>query len=552
MICPICNQDNGPLVYQFHPIQDEPLLQHLKKEKGGQWNTNNGACRRCIDQAQLSQWETTANDQSPFQAEEASDYWILPIPQRLTAHPSYTGKGVSICFIDSGFYLHPDLCEPEPRILKMLDIHHPDKDVTEEWAQPHPHSWHGTMTSVVGAGNGTCSNGVYRSLAPDANLVLIKVMDEHGRINGDAITAALNWVEANHEKWGIRIINLSVSDDWEVSYQESEVDLAIERLVNKGINVVAAAGNDSNATLKAPANSPHAITVGGVDDHNTLHPLTHSLYHSTFGQTIDQTYKPEVIAPAIWLPAPILPGTKEHQEALALFKIKNSPDQYRKAVAANLIGQTALSTALLTAPLADLDRALAERLVQTKFINPHYQHSDGTSFAAPIVCSLIAQMLEANPELTPGDVREILLSTARKLEGLPTERQGFGVVHPLSAVHHSEKAHQHFAPYFSPVIDYKNKQIKFHHHDVEASRVATSGSFNDWQEPDITMETTEEHQWEGEVALFKAGKYAYKYVVDGLKWQNDLRNLFREPDGLGGFNSLVIIEKMTQSDVNEK
>lgn len=539
MACPICNQDNGPLIHHFHGIQDEPVTAALEQEAPG-WQPAVGACARCVDQAQLSQWERSREQR--FEGDVAGGYWILPIPQRLTAHPGYSGKGVTICFIDSGFYPHPDLCYPENRIIKMLDIHRPEQDVAAEWALPHPHSWHGTMTSVVGAGAGTLSNGTYRSLAPEARLVLIKVMDERGAISGASIAAALKWVAAHHEKYGIRIVSLSVTDDWARPYRESEVDFAIEQLVSLGINVAAAAGNDTGSDVKAPANSPHAITVGGLDDANTLHPLTHSLYHSAFGLTADHTSKPELIAPAIWLPAPILPGTAEQREASALFAIKNAPEKYRKAVAANLLYRTPLPGNLLSAPLAQLDKAIAERIEKARYISPHYQHSDGTSFAAPVVSSVIAQMLEANPTLNPADIRELLLRTARKLPGFPEQRQGYGVIHPLSAVYHAERERHPFPPYFNPVIDYEKRTIQFHCHDETAGRVAVSGSFNSWQEPALSLRKAGIHHWEGTTAVFPKGKYAYKYVADGKEWRSDMRNLFREPDGLGGFNSLIFIE----------
>ncbi|MCB9267777.1 MAG: S8 family serine peptidase [Lewinellaceae bacterium] len=541
MLCPICHQNNGPLVHHFHGIQDEPVITALEQEAPG-WQPAAGACTRCVDQAQLSRWAAVEDgDKEPLGA-VVSNYWILPIPKRLTAHPAYQGGGVTICFIDSGFYPHPDLCYPENRILKMIDIHRPGKDIAGEWAVPHPQSWHGTMTSVVGAGAGTLSDGIYRSLAPKARLVLIKVMDEEGSISSISITAALKWVARHHEKYGIRIVNLSVSDDWAAPYRESEVDLAIEQLVMLGINVVAAAGNDTGSQVRAPANSPHAITVGGLDDANTLHPLAHSLYHSTYGTTADYTFKPELIAPAIWLPAPLLPGTAEQREAGALFAIRNAPERYRKAVAANLLYRTSLSRGLLSEPLARLDEAVAKRIEAAKFITPHYQHSDGTSFAAPIVCSVIAQMLEANPELDPADIREILLRTARKLPGFQEQRQGFGVVHPLSAVYHAEQDHHRFPPYFNPVIDYEKRTIRFHCHDEAARRVMVSGSFNGWQESALPLMKTDDHLWEGATIAFPKGKYTYKFLIDGKEWRSDMRNLFREPDGLGGFNSLIFIE----------
>jgi hypothetical protein len=61
---------------------------------------------------------------------------------------------------------------------------------------------------------------------------------------------------------------------------------------------------------------------------------------------------------------------------------------------------------------------------EQKFIHPHYQHVDGTSMAAPIVSGVVAQMLEANPSLTPAQIKEILMVTADPLNDAPAEGAG--------------------------------------------------------------------------------------------------------------------------------
>ena len=59
---------------------------------------------------------------------------------------------------------------------------------------------------------------------------------------------------------------------------------------------------------------------------------------------------------------------------------------------------------------------------------------DGTSFAAPIVTGVVAQMLEANPALRPNEVKRILMLTAKRLPNVEVERQGWGAVQPKAAV----------------------------------------------------------------------------------------------------------------------
>jgi len=67
-------------------------------------------------------------------------------------------------------------------------------------------------------------------------------------------------------------------------------------------------------------------------------------------------------------------------------------------------------------------------------ISGSYKHVDGTSFAAPIVASVAAQMLQANERLPPQRIKRILIDTARRLPHVPIDRQGWGVIDPRRAV----------------------------------------------------------------------------------------------------------------------
>ena len=98
----------------------------------------------------------------------------LPTPLRMDADERYTGRGVTIAFLDSGFYAHSDLLEPVNRILAYHSIF-PAEDDPTRLHTPDVASWHGMMTSVVAAGNGFLSEGLYRGIAPDANVVLVKI-----------------------------------------------------------------------------------------------------------------------------------------------------------------------------------------------------------------------------------------------------------------------------------------------------------------------------------------------------------------------------------------
>ena len=77
---------------------------------------------------------------------------------------------------------------------------------------------------------------------------------------------------------------------------------------------------------------------------------------------------------------------------------------------------------------------MQHRIYAHKLVDAYHQHVDGTSVAAPIVASVIAQMLQANPKLHPYEVRDILRETADTLPKFPVESQGAGVINAPAAV----------------------------------------------------------------------------------------------------------------------
>ena len=68
-----------------------------------------------------------------------------------------------------------------------------------------------------------------------------------------------------------------------------------------------------------PATAPAALTIGGLDDRNSFDHADVELWHSNYGQTAGGAFKPELVAPSIWVVAPILPGTTTAAEARQLF-----------------------------------------------------------------------------------------------------------------------------------------------------------------------------------------------------------------------------------------
>lgn len=542
--CPLCHDEVDELLYRFHISSEKVVIDKIKLNNPG-WTEQDGICSRCIDyyNVEIIREQKLLPEIGPFfPVKSADDFVILPTALRVDANPKYTGKGVTICFIDSGFYLHPDLVKTKNRIKKIVDITRP-RTHANYFSKPHNESWHGTMTSVVCAGDGYLSNGLYKGIACDASLVLLKVMDDKGRITTENIAKALQWVMKNHKQYNIRIVNMSLGDDDTGSWKNNQVDLLAEKLIEKGVSIVAAVGNDDRASIKAPANSPNVIAVGGWDDNNELEGGENKLYHSSFGKTADELHKPELIANAIWIAAPILPGTKEQELAKLLYGLESSPDNDLKKKISTSANKTGFALDEIEKNDVTFWREeIKKRIQECKYISPFYMHVDGTSFAAPIVSSVIAQMLEINPDLTPAQVRKILFSTAKRLPGLPAEQQGYGIIHPGKVIVKTLQNLFTMKQHASPFINKRKKAIEFYIQNPCASHISLAGSFNHWAHDSLLMEPSKNGLWKIEIPMLPKGTYQYKFFVDDRTWMEDIDNPFREPDGLNGFNSILLVE----------
>ena len=364
---------------------------------------------------------------------------ILPVAERVGLDERYTGRGVTIAFLDAGFYAHPDLMTPRTRIRAYHNVLTGEHGV-ERLGDPNPSAWHGMMTSVVCAGNGHLSGGRYKGLAHESEVVLVKV-GSLSRIRHDDIALGIEWVLANMVRHNIRILNISCGGDYEATYLKDHLSRMAEAAVRQGIVVVCAAGNaghEPGHRVVPPASTPAVITVGGVNDEGNPRLGKISQYHSSYGPTIDGLQKPELIAPAIWLAAPILPGTPTSAEARLLHELDEAEDhELQRLIAASPGVSRVLDEARGREPYL-VRQIIAAQLHDQKVIDGHYKHVDGTSFAAPIVASIVAKMLEANPALEPHQVKRILIDVATRLPNVPVERQGWGVVQAAAAVREAE------------------------------------------------------------------------------------------------------------------
>ena len=428
LVCPVCSREPRGEFVALSALDND--LANLIRANAPDKRNVDGACVRCI------QLFERAKDQIIADAAMLKDgSHVLSTPLRLDADERFTGKAVTIAFLDSGFYPHVDLTTPKNRIIAYHSLVDPEGGL-ESLFQPDVASWHGMMTSVVAAGNGSLSNGFYRGIAPDADVVLVKLA-RTGRIRDDNISDGLRFVLENRDRYRIRVVNISAGGDFEKSYLDDPLSELVEECTRKGITVVCAVGNAGHLPTHPvfpPASAPSAIAVGGLDDQNSLNRARRGMYRSSYGPTVDGLQKPEVIAPSIWVPAPILPNTPTAQQAILLKELDDSSDDRLHEIIREHEGVDAELDAALDRPVHSIRQIITLKMRRENVITRHYKYVDGTSFSAPIVSSVIAQMLEANPGLTPQQIKRILIDTAERLPHYEVDRQGWGVIEARKAV----------------------------------------------------------------------------------------------------------------------
>ncbi|MFC3419950.1 S8 family peptidase [Salinicoccus hispanicus] len=300
-----------------------------------------------------------------------------------------SGKGVTIAVLDTGIHPHADLTTPENRLVAFRDL------INGE-TEPYDDNGHGTHCAGDAAGNGASSDGAYQGPAPESSVVGVKVLDGAGDGKLSTIIGGIEWCLDNKETYDIRILSLSLGGPAYESFREDPLSLAAQEAWHRGMIVCAAAGNSGPAagTTGTPGINPFIITVGASDDQDTVERSDDAIAEfSSRGPTIDQFVKPDIYAP----------GT-------------------------NIIS--------LLSPGSAVETELAEQIIDEDYIQ-----MSGTSMATPVCAGVIALMLEANPDLSPNDVKSILQMT-----GEPVFGNEWGYIDAESAVEmairYAENQHQ--------------------------------------------------------------------------------------------------------------
>jgi serine protease AprX len=186
--CPVCGRAVQGHLFEIASLPEG--LQSIIKPNATSADAAE-VCGRCIELFDRAQRQI----ESHATIFEQNDF-VLPTPLRMDADERFTGRGVTIAFLDSGFYAHSDLTTPNNRILAYHSIFAEEGDQTSLETNDVA-SWHGMMTSVVATGNGGL-DGFYRGIAWEANVALVKI-GRSGRITEDQIQKGLEWALTHME-----------------------------------------------------------------------------------------------------------------------------------------------------------------------------------------------------------------------------------------------------------------------------------------------------------------------------------------------------------------
>ncbi len=337
----------------------------------------------------------------------------------------FTGRGVTVAVLDSGVNAsHDDL---RRRVIGFADF-------VNGRTMPYDDNGHGTHVAGIIAGNGIDSRGQQAGVAPDANIVALKVLDANGLGRVSDVLAALDWLLANADRYGIRVVNISFAAAVKTSYNEDELTQTVKKLVDRGIIVVAAAGNHGLENgrevfggIGSPANAPWVVTVGASSSKGTLTRADDAVADfSSRGPTWkDFAAKPDLVSGGVGIVSTSAPGSTD---------FVNKPEF--------LLGG---SIPLPTLP---------------------YQVMTGTSMAAPSVAGTLALMLQANPRLTPNFAKAILEYTAQWNAGYTALEQGAGFLNALGAVRLAAYYAHHRRGEPMPVESIWSRHINWGNHRV--------------------------------------------------------------------------------------
>lgn len=292
------------------------------------------------------------------------------------------GKGICAAILDTGISAHPDF---SGRILDFQDFTSSTPSVSL-----HDDSGHGTHVAGILAGSGQVSSGLYAGIAPDADLLICKVLDHEGNGNIQTVLKGIDWILKIKDSYPLHLVNISVGSRPTLPPEQKKLLLdAVEHLWDLGLTVVVSSGNYGPlpGTVSVPGTSPKVITVGVPDTLPLFRTGHSSSNYSGRGPTDHCIKKPDVFAP----------GTG----------IISCNSRYISSMKS-----------------ASVRPALFQR---PPFLSSQpYIAKTGTSMATPVVTGAIACLLSKYPDLSNVEAK---LRLHNSCQPIPGTESGWGLLH---------------------------------------------------------------------------------------------------------------------------
>lgn len=301
-----------------------------------------------------------------------------------------TGRGTTVALVDTGVADVPDLAGRVKTITDDLTGATSSCVNMTSDTDCGDYYGHGTFMAGIIAGNGAGSNGRWKGIAPEASIVALKVAGRDGGADVSTVLAAIQWVVSFKDRYGIRVMNLSLGTNSTQTYRTDPLNYAVERAWDAGIVVIVSASNlgPDPRTIAKPGDDPWVITVGATDDNGTVRLNDDSVpdFSSRGPTAADGLSKPDVAAP----------------------------------------GGHIVS---LRAPGSLIDTAFPGTSFET-----WYRKGSGTSMSAAVASGVAALMVQANPTITPNRVKYALVSTARAAASANPYEVGAGEIDVEAAI----------------------------------------------------------------------------------------------------------------------
>ena len=305
----------------------------------------------------------TAAPPPPAPADQDSSAFPKVVRANKAWQDGIAGSGVTVAVLDSGVAQDPDFAGAANRILCSVNFADPRRSDDP--------GGHGTHIAGIIAGNGSRSDSEFGGVAPQANIVDVRVIGNAGSGRVSSVIRGIEWAIANRAAYNIRVINLSLGAPAPPSYRVDPLSAAVEIAWRRGLVVVTAAGNGGpqRDTVASPGIDPYAITVGATDDRGTLGRGDDLLaWFSAWGGS-GSSAKPDLVAPG------------------------------RRLVSVRVPGST-------------LDTLYPDRVV-TAQNGATYFRLTGTSMATGVVSGGAALLLQRSPGLSPDQVKALLVTTTQ-------------------------------------------------------------------------------------------------------------------------------------------